>query len=75
MPRYRSETQSPCLTVTIPHSLAERAKLARLRSAVQLGWDDLDAGRFIDVGHVDLPAFIEKIGRDAALGVHVMSKA
>lgn len=43
----------------------DAARLEALRKAVQVGWEDLDAGRYVDIDESDLDAFVGKLGRQA----------
>jgi antitoxin ParD1/3/4 len=43
------------------------AKLAALRNAADLGWSDINSGRFDDVAERDLDDFIGQLGARAAL--------
>lgn len=40
----------------------DAGRLATLRSAVELGWDDVAAGRYVDFGDSDLDEAIADIG-------------
>lgn len=42
------------------------ARLEALRNATQVGWSDLDAGRFTDIADGDLADFMGRLGRLAA---------
>lgn len=43
----------------------DAARLDALKRAVQIGWEDLDAGRYVDIDECDLDAFVRKLGRQA----------
>ena len=43
----------------------DAVRLATLRAAIELGWDDLEAGRYVDVGDSDLDDAIADIGARA----------
>ncbi|MCT1434932.1 hypothetical protein [Dietzia maris] len=43
----------------------DAVRLATLRAAVELGWDDVAAGRYVDVGDSDLDDAIADIGARA----------
>jgi antitoxin ParD1/3/4 len=42
------------------------AKLEALRNAVNVGWDDLEAGRFEDVSREGLADFLAQLGKRAS---------
>lgn len=44
----------------------DAGRLATLRSAVELGWDDVAAGRYVDLGDSDLDGAIADIGARAS---------
>ena len=44
----------------------EQARLAALQQAAQLGWDDVAAGRHVDLADDHLEDFIAQLGRLAA---------
>ncbi|MCD6675252.1 MAG: type II toxin-antitoxin system ParD family antitoxin [Burkholderiaceae bacterium] len=44
----------------------EAARIAALRDAADSGWDDIDAGRYVDVGDEQLEDFIAQLGQQAA---------
>jgi antitoxin ParD1/3/4 len=46
------------------HRLYER-KLARLKAAVQLGYDQIDRGEYRDIAEGEIEAWIEELGREA----------
>ncbi len=51
----------------VEHRAAEdAARLEALQKAAQVGWNDVDAGRFVDVADEDLDSFIGALGRQAA---------
>lgn len=51
----------------VEHRAAEEAaRLEALKRAAQIGWDDVEAGRFVDVADEDLDNFIGALGRQAA---------
>lgn len=51
----------------VEHRAAEdTARLEALKRAAQIGWDDVEAGRFVDVADEDLDNFIGTLGRQAA---------
>lgn len=44
----------------------QAAELKVLREATQSGWDDLAAGRYVDVDDAELDGFLEQLGERAA---------
>ena len=42
------------------------AKLRALRDAARSGWDDVAAGRYVDVDDADLDNYLEELGKRAA---------
>jgi antitoxin ParD1/3/4 len=44
----------------------EAAKLAALKEAARIGFQDIDEGRYSDVGDDDLEAFVSGLGRQAS---------
>ncbi|MBY8823323.1 type II toxin-antitoxin system ParD family antitoxin [Sphingomonas colocasiae] len=50
----------------VEHDAAENAaRLEALRTAAQAGWNDVEAGRFVDVAEDALDGFISGLGRQA----------
>lgn len=51
----------------VEHRAAEdAARLEALKKAAQVGWDDVEAGCFVEVADEDLDNFISTLGRQAA---------
>lgn len=44
----------------------DAARVAALRAAADKGWEDVSAGRYVDVPHEELEDFIGELGRRAA---------
>lgn len=65
--RYQnaSEVLRDGLRLVEQRDALEIAKLAALKEAARIGFGDIDAGRFQDVGDGDLEAFIAGLGRQA----------
>jgi len=65
--RYQnaSEVLRDGLRLIEERAAREAAKLKALRAAVQVGLDDLEAGRFIDVEQGEIASFIADLGRIA----------
>ncbi len=66
--RYQnaSEVLREGLRLVEQREAIQAAKLKVLRDAAQAGWDDLAAGRFIDVDDADLDDYLEQLGERAA---------
>lgn len=66
--RYQnaSEVLREGLRLVELETVREAARLAALRQAAQAGWDDVTAGRYIDVPADQLGAFISELGTEAA---------
>jgi antitoxin ParD1/3/4 len=51
----------------VEHRAAEdAARLEALKKTAQVGWDDVEAGRFVDVADEDLDNFISTLGGQVA---------
>lgn len=48
------------------HEAEEAARLAALRAAADVGWADIEEGRYRDVGDGDLDSMIRQLGERAA---------
>jgi antitoxin ParD1/3/4 len=66
--RYQnaSEVLRDGLRLVEQRDALEAAKLAALKEAAQIGFSDIDEGRFQDVGDGDLDTFIAGLGRKAS---------
>lgn len=66
--RYQnaSEVLREGLRLLERQELQEAARLAALREAVEQGWSDLAAGRFVDIDDENLDEFIRELGLRAA---------
>ncbi|MDN6487122.1 type II toxin-antitoxin system ParD family antitoxin [Ancrocorticia populi] len=47
----------------------KRAKLAVLRQAAEIGWQDIESGRFTDVSAKELGSFIASIGEEVSRSI------
>ena len=65
--RYQnaSEVLREGLRLVERNAAEDAARLDALQKAAQTGWDDLDAGRFVDVEEHQLGEFIAGLGRQA----------
>ncbi|MBW7924068.1 MAG: type II toxin-antitoxin system ParD family antitoxin [Burkholderiaceae bacterium] len=52
----------------------EAARIAALRDAADSGWDDIGAGRYVDVGDDQLEDFIAQLGQQAAERVTIRNR-
>lgn len=66
--RYQnaSEVLREGLRLVEQREAIQAAKLKVLGDAVQAGWDDLAAGRYVDVDDADLDDYLEQLGARAA---------
>ncbi len=66
--RYQnaSEVLRDGLRLVEQREAEQAAKLEALRSAVQIGWRDVEAGRYRDVGQEDLAEYIAGLGERAS---------
>ena len=66
--RYQnaSEVVREGLRLVERRAAEEAARLEALKKAAQVGWDDVDAGRSVDVADEDLDTFIGALGRQAS---------
>jgi antitoxin ParD1/3/4 len=66
--RYQnaSEVLRDSLRLLERREAEDGARLEALRNAAQIGWSDVDAGRFTDIADGDLPDFMGRLGRQAA---------
>ncbi len=66
--RYQnaSEVLREGLRLLENRELREAEKLAALRAAVQVGWDDIAAGRYIDIADDTLESYLDDLGARAA---------
>lgn len=66
--RYQnaSEVLREGLRLVEQREAIQAAKLKVLRDAAQAGWDDLAAGRYVDVDDADLDDYLEQLGERAA---------
>lgn len=66
--RYQnaSEVVREGLRLVEQRAAEDAARLEALKKAAQIGWDEVEAGRFVDVADEDLDNFIGTLGRQAA---------
>lgn len=66
--RYQnaSEVLREGLRLVEQHAVEDVVRIEWLRKAAELGWNDIDAGRFADVSDDGLADFIAGLGRRAA---------
>ncbi|GLS99741.1 addiction module antidote protein [Sphingobium jiangsuense] len=66
--RYQnaSEVLREGLRLIERHAAEDAARLEALKKAAELGWNDIDAGRYVDVAEDGLSDFIGGLGRQAA---------
>lgn len=66
--RYQnaSEVLREGLRLVEQREAREAVRLRALREAAQAGWDDLAAGRSVDVDDPDLDDYLEQLGERAA---------
>ena len=66
--RYQnaSEVLRDGLRLVEQRDALEAAKIAALKKAAQIGFGDIDEGRFQDVDNGDLDSFIAGLGRQAS---------
>lgn len=66
--RYQnaSEVLREGLRLVEQREAREAVRLRALREAAQAGWDDLAAGRSVDVDDADLDDYLEQLGERAA---------
>ena len=71
--RYQnaSEVMREGLRMVERREAEDAAKLKALREAALVGWRDLEAGRFVDVGQGELSDYIGALGERAAKRVRV----
>lgn len=69
--RYQnaSEVLRDGLRLVEQHAAEDAVRIEGLRKAAELGWNDVDAGRFADVADDGLADFIADLGRRAAGGL------
>jgi antitoxin ParD1/3/4 len=74
--RYQnaSEVLRDGLRLVEQREALDAAKLAALREATRIGFQDIQEGRFEDVGDGDLEAFIAGLGRRAGERVRTSDK-
>lgn len=66
--RYQnaSEVLREGLRLVEQREQVEAAKLAALQEAAAKGWDDIAAGRYIDLAEGELEGFVRQLGEEAA---------
>jgi antitoxin ParD1/3/4 len=74
--RYQnaSEVLREGLRLVEAREAREAAKLKALQEAARLGFDDLDAGRYRDVGEDEVESVIKALGRQASEQVRVANR-
>jgi len=66
--RYQnaSEVMREGLRLVERHAVEDAARLEALKNAADKGWNDMDAGRYVDVAVDELGDFIGELGKQAA---------
>jgi antitoxin ParD1/3/4 len=61
--RYQnaSEVLREGLRLVEAREAEDAARLEVLRAAVQAGWDDIAAGRYVDIADADLEGFLDRL--------------
>jgi len=64
--RYQnaSEVLRDGLRLVEDREMTRSARLDALRRAAQVGWDDVSAGRYMEVDNADLDTYISSLGDD-----------
>lgn len=74
--RYQnaSEVLRDGLRLVEQRDALEAAKLAALKQAARIGFQDIDQGAYSDIGDGDLEAFISGLGRQASERIRASGK-
>lgn len=70
--RYQnaSEVLREGLRLVEQHAAEDAVRIEALRKAAELGWNDIDVGRFVDVTDDELGDFVDGLGKEAADRLH-----